>query len=80
MSFERNDTSRDATRTYYFGKPNDIIAPINFGFERYVSNADNNEKFIEVARDIDLNNLQFFEPISYTLIEDTKFIRKTKED
>ena len=75
--FERNDISRDATRTYYFGKPNDIIAPINFGFERYVSNADNNEKFIEVARDIDLNNLQFFEPISYTLIEDTKFIRKT---
>ena len=75
--FERNDVSRDMNRTFYFGKPLDTSVPINFGFQRYQSNADTNERFVEIARDVELNNLQFIEQINYTMIEDVKFVRKT---
>ena len=75
--FERNDVSRNMNRTFYFGKPLDTSVPINFGFQRYQSNADTNERFVEIARDVELNNLQFIEQINYTMIEDVKFVRKT---
>ena len=75
--FERNDVSRNMTRTFYFGKPLDTSVPINFGFQRYQSNADTNERFVEMARDVELNNIQFIEQINYTMIEDVKFVRKT---
>jgi hypothetical protein len=75
--FERNDVSRNMNRIFYFGKPLDTTVPINLGFQRYKSNVDTNERFIEIARDTELNNLQFIEQINYTMIEDTKFVRKT---